>query len=113
VVADRDPTAHAEMLAIREAAATLDEHRLCGCTLYTTCEPCPMCLAAAYWARLERIVFAASRADAEALGFDDRHILERMTSAAETESLPMIQIQRDQALEVFRFWQESPLRVDY
>jgi tRNA(Arg) A34 adenosine deaminase TadA len=113
VIVDRDPTAHAEILAIREAGASLGDHRLRGCTLYTSCEPCPMCLAAAYWARLERVVFAAGTADAAALGFDDPNILGWMTHAGESGSLPMAQIQREQALEVFRFWQESPLRVDY
>jgi tRNA(Arg) A34 adenosine deaminase TadA len=113
VIVDCDPTAHAEILAIREAGARLGDHRLLGCTLYSSCEPCPMCLAAAYWARLERVVFAAGAADAAALGFDDRHILDWMTQAREGGSLPMSQIQREQALEVFRLWQEGPLRVGY
>ena len=113
VVVDRDPTAHAEILAIRDACARLDSFRLTGCTLYSACEPCPMCLAATHWARIERIVFAAGSQDAATLGFDDRRIQRLLKESAGDSCLPMDQLMREQALEVFRLWRDSPERVDY
>jgi tRNA(Arg) A34 adenosine deaminase TadA len=113
VIVDRDPTAHAEMAAIRDACRRLRVFHLEGCTLYSACEPCPMCLAAAYWARIPRIVYGAGAADAAALGFDDRRILRVLTASDEGLGLHMEQTMREQALDVFRLWRDSPLRVDY
>jgi tRNA(Arg) A34 adenosine deaminase TadA len=113
VIADLDPTAHAEILAVREACAAIGDFRLHGATLYATCEPCPMCLAAVHWARLARVVFAATVADAARLGFDDRLIFEAMRRSPGGAGLAMAQCGREEALEVFRLWQASPLRRDY
>lgn len=88
VVATRDPTAHAEMVAIRAASRKLDTHDLSGCTLLTSCEPCPMCLAAAYWARLERIYYCANRTQAAAAGFDDAFIYDQVPLPPGDRSIP-------------------------
>jgi len=113
VVAQQDPTAHAEVNAIRDACRRLGDFRLAGCRLYTSCEPCPMCLAAAYWARLEQVWYAATGEDAEAVGFDDSHIRQQLAEPAERRLLPQGQLLREEALEVFRQWRNSGLRVDY
>jgi tRNA(Arg) A34 adenosine deaminase TadA len=113
VVTDRDPTAHGEINAIREACATLRDFRLSGSELYTTCEPCPMCLAAAYWARIERVWFAATREDAAAIGFDDSLIHDNLRRPSGGGHLCRGPVLRDQALAVFRAWRASPLRVTY
>jgi len=113
VVGASDPTAHAEIIAIRDAARRLGTFRLSGCELFATCEPCPMCLGAAYWARLERIFYAASGSDAAAMGFDDLFIREELGRPAPARRLPARQLLRDEALEVFTEWRRSALRVDY
>jgi len=113
VIADRDPTAHAELVAIRSACAASGDYHLNGATLYTTCEPCPMCHAAAYWARLDRIVYAAGTSDAAAIGFDDGRILEALATGTGTLHLSREQLMREDAVAVFRLWERSPLRVDY
>jgi len=113
VVAQQDPTAHAEVNAIRDACRRLGDFRLAGCRLYTSCEPCPMCLAAAYWARLEQVWYAATGEDAEAVGFDDSHIRQQLAEPRERRLLPQGQLLREEALEVFRQWRNSGLRVDY
>ncbi len=107
VIVDCDPTAHAEMLAIREATRRLGEVHLVGATLYTSCEPCPMCLSAAYWAHIDRVCYAATAVDAAALGFDDRFILQQLRLLPEQRRIPMEPLMREQALGVFRKWQES------
>jgi len=111
VVADCDPTAHAEVLAIRAACAALGVFHLSGAILYTSCEPCPMCLAAAQWADLAGVIYAAEGADAAALGFADSQI--RAILAGHAQGLPRAQIMREEALEVFRAWALSPVRVPY
>ncbi len=113
VVVGRDPTAHAEVNAIRDACCRIGEFRLLGCALYTSCQPCPMCLAASYWARLGHIWYAADGEDAAAIGFDDRHIHDQLTSAETLRDLGHGQLLRDEALAVFRQWYEQPGRVDY
>lgn len=113
VIRDRDPTAHAEIVAIRDAARRLGHHHLDGCALYVACEPCPMCLSAVYWARIERVYYAASGTDAAALGFDDRFILDELRRAAAVRRIPMEQLMRDEALTVFEAWRRSELREDY
>jgi guanine deaminase len=113
VTSSNDPTAHAEVVAIRGAAARLGSFVLQGCVLYTSCEPCPMCLAAAYWARLERIVFAGARADAAAAGFDDEELYRELAMDPSSRRLPMQQILRDKAVAVFEEWRQMPGKVMY
>lgn len=113
VVADVDPTAHAEVNAVRDACRNLGTFQLDGCQLYTSCQPCPMCLAAAYWARVERIWYAATGRDAAAIGFDDHHIACQMAEPEERRLIGHGQLLRDEALAVFRLWRDSELRVDY
>ncbi|MCE9518820.1 MAG: nucleoside deaminase [Verrucomicrobia bacterium] len=113
VTGTNDPTAHAEVVAIRGATARLGRFSLEGCTLYTSCEPCPMCLAAAYWARVEGIVYAATRQDAAEIGFDDEYLYQQLALPIQQRSLSMQQEQRDQALEVFRAWQNKSDKICY
>jgi tRNA(Arg) A34 adenosine deaminase TadA len=113
VVADNDPTAHAEINAIRDACRRLGDFRLTGCELYSACEPCPMCLAAAYWARLEQVWYGATAQDAAAIGFDDSHIQRQVKQPEERRLLSHGQLLRGEALVVFRLWRESGSRVDY
>jgi guanine deaminase len=108
-----DPTAHAEILAIRKAAGHIGSYHLDGCVLYASCEPCPMCLAAAYWAHIDRIYYAASAPDAAAIGFDDAVIYEQLCLPAGSRSLPAHQLMRDEALGVFSLWQQSEARKPY
>jgi tRNA(Arg) A34 adenosine deaminase TadA len=113
VTSANDPTAHAEMTAIRAAAAALESFHLRGCVLYTSCEPCPMCLGAAYWARLDRIVFAATRADAHAAGFDDEEIYAEVARPPFSRKLPMQAALRERAAEVFSEWRRMPDKTPY
>jgi tRNA(Arg) A34 adenosine deaminase TadA len=113
VTATNDPTAHAEIVAIRDACTRLQTFSLAGCELYTSCEPCPLCLAAGYWARLDRIYHAATRDDAAAAGFDDRAFYDEMRRAAGDRSLPIEQRLRDEALPVLHEWLQKPDRVRY
>jgi len=113
VTSTNDPTAHAEIVAIRHACQTLKHFQLTGCDIYTTCEPCPMCMAAIYWARPARIFFAATAQDAARFGFDDHFIYEQLQLPPSKRTIPMMQLMRPQALEPFSAWQQSPERVDY
>lgn len=113
VTATRDPTAHAEVVAIREACEHLGSHRLDGCELYASCEPCPMCLGAIHWAHIERLYCAATRDDAAAAGFDDAEIYREIQLPAERRSLPTAQLMREAALVVFSEWRSSPDSVPY
>jgi tRNA(Arg) A34 adenosine deaminase TadA len=113
VAVSNDPTAHAEIIAIRAAAARLGSFVLQGCVLYTSCEPCPMCLGAACWARVGRIVFAATRADAAGAGFDDAEFYRELALPPASRRLPMQQILRDKAVEVFEEWRRMPGKVMY
>ena len=99
-----DPTAHAEMVAIREACRKLRDFQLTGCDLYTSCEPCPMCLGAIYWARPARVFYGASAEDAAAAGFDDALIYEELRHPAKQRKLPMMQLLPREALEAFHAW---------
>jgi tRNA(Arg) A34 adenosine deaminase TadA len=108
VLSSSDPTAHAEVEAIREACRTLGQYHLDGAELYTSCEPCPMCLGAAYWAHIERIYFAAGRADAAAIGFADQHIYDELSRPVGERQLPMVGMMRDEAVNLFAQWLESP-----
>ncbi len=113
VTSTNDPTAHAEVVAIREACRRLGTFQLDGCVIYTTCEPCPMCLGAIYWARAERIVMAAGREDAAAAGFDDDLIYRELDVPAERRSIPTSQICREDGIAVFKKWNETPDKVEY
>lgn len=113
VLADCDPTAHAEVVAIRRAGRALGRWSLDGCTLYTSCEPCPMCLAAAYWARVDRIVFAASREDAADAGFDDAFLYREIPLPIDQRQLPIQRILEEEGREVFTAWKAVPGRVLY
>ena len=109
----QDPTAHAEITAIRAACKTRGHFELDGCTLYSTCEPCPMCLGAIYWARLDRVVYAASRTDAAEAGFDDNHIYQELDKPPADRTLPMEQNQTDDALRPFDAWADYDDRTEY
>ena len=113
VTSTNDPTAHAEVVAIREACRTLCDFQLTGCDLYTTCEPCPMCLGAIYWARPARIIFAATAADAAAAGFDDAFIYDELKHPPGSRRIPMTQLLRDESLSVFSAWKRQPNKTPY
>ena len=113
VTATNDPTAHAEVTAIREACAKLGVFDLHGCEIYTSCEPCPMCLGAIYWARLARVYYGNAAADAAEIGFDDSFIYREFAQPLNTRSIPMVPMMREQALAAFRAWQEKPNKVLY
>ena len=108
-----DPTAHAEVMAIREACRTLGRFDLRGCELYTTCEPCPMCLGAIYWARLDRVFYACTRRDAADHGFDDDFIYGQMPLEIAARALPMQQLSRECSLDLFREWAAKPDKIPY
>ena len=113
VTSDNDPTAHAEIVAIRAACAALGTFSLEGCEIYTSCEPCPMCLAAIYWARLDRIFYANTREDAARIGFDDDHIYREIPLPPERRAIPMSRMLADEAADAFREWEEKPDKVPY
>jgi len=113
VVETRDPTAHAEILAIRDAARRLDTHVLDGCTIYCSCEPCPMCLSAIYWARIGRVVYASTQEDARAAGFDDSHILGEVSAPWPERAVTSVRLPLQEAQDVLRTWRENPDRVEY
>lgn len=113
VTSSNDPTAHAEVVAIREACRTLQHWQLEGCEIYTSCEPCPMCLGAIYWARPDRVYYANTKADAAEIDFDDHFIYEELELSMGDRQLPMIQMLREQALQVFQEWAEMESKVDY
>jgi tRNA(Arg) A34 adenosine deaminase TadA len=113
VTSSNDPTAHAEVIAIREACAKLGVFVLHDCEIYTSCEPCPMCLGAIYWARLGRVYFANVAEDAAKIGFDDSFIYHEFAQSLSQRSIPMVQIMREEALAAFRAWQERPNKILY
>jgi guanine deaminase len=113
VTSTHDPTAHAEVVAIREACAALRQFHLPEATLYTSCEPCPMCLAAAYWAHVGRIVYACTRDDAAAIGFDDAVLYREIALGPGERRVPMVPLLRAEGVEVFRDWTRNPRRVPY
>jgi guanine deaminase len=113
VTTSLDPTAHAEVVAIRRACRTLGTFHLEGCVLYSSCEPCPMCLAAAYWARVDRLLYAATRDDAARAGFDDAFIYDQVPLAPEARTLPTDHLLRAEAIVVFDEWLAKPDRVPY
>ena len=113
VAAANDPTAHAEIVAIRAACRKLGAFDLKGCEIYTSCEPCPMCLAAIYWARAARIIYAAGRSDAAAAGFDDEFPYQELQAPLHLRRIPLLQADRDQALAVFEAWREDHAKIPY
>ncbi len=113
VTANNDPTAHAEVSAIREACRLLGDFRLTGCTIYTSCEPCPMCLAAIYWAGISSIYYANTKEDAEAIHFGDKFIYDEIALPVGMRSVPTRMIMREQALKAFKAWENKADKVEY
>jgi guanine deaminase len=113
VTSTNDPTAHAEVVAIREACKKLNSFQLEGCEIYCSCEPCPMCLGAIYWARPAKVYFANTKEDAAGINFDDNFIYSELDLPLEQRQLPFIPLLRDQALIAFSLWRESPRKVTY
>jgi tRNA(Arg) A34 adenosine deaminase TadA len=113
VVISHDPTAHAEVLAIRKAATALQTHDLSDCTIYSSCEPCPMCLGAIYWSGIKRVIYASDRNDAEAAGFSDSLIYREIALDPSARSVSFIHLSDSEASEVFRKWNESDSKVPY
>lgn len=113
VTSCNDPTAHAEVSAIREACKNLNDFSLEGCEIYTSCEPCPMCLAAIYWARIDKIYYANTREDAAKIGFDDDFLYQEMKVDIENRKIPMQQVNRSLANKVFDQWLEKSDKLEY
>jgi guanine deaminase len=113
VTSSNDPTAHAEVVAIRAACAALGSFQLDGCDLYTTCEPCPMCLGAIYWARPAHVYFGCTAADAATAGFDDAFIYEQLAVPLGERKIPFLETMREESLACFREWSAKPDRIDY
>lgn len=113
VTSTNDPTAHAEIVAIRQACRALGDFQLAGCELYTTCEPCPMCFGAIYWARLARVIYACTAADAAAAGFDDVFIYEELKKLPARRRISMTQILREECLPVFATWSKMDKKLRY
>lgn len=113
VVHLNDPTAHAEILAIRQASKILKSHDLSDCTLYTSCEPCPMCLGAIYWAGIKKVVFSSERYDAAKAGFNDSFIYEEILLNPSLRKISFIQLRDDGSNEVFRKWEQFENKIPY
>lgn len=113
VVATADPTAHAEITAIREACRVLGTHVLRGCAIFTSCEPCPMCLAAIYWARLDAVYYANAREDAAAIGFDDAFLYAQAALPPQARALRFTRLLGDEARAAFEAWADNPAKVAY
>ncbi|WP_341326345.1 nucleoside deaminase [Methylotuvimicrobium sp. KM2] len=108
-----DPTAHAEVMAIRMACQAMNDFQLTGCTLYTSCEPCPMCLGAIYWARLDNVYYACSREDAAAAGFDDSFIYDEIPLPPNKRRILMLNLKQDNDLKPFELWNAKPDKILY
>lgn len=113
VTANNDPTAHAEVTAIRAACAKLKTFQLDGCVVYTSCEPCPMCLSAIYWAGISKIYYGNTKKDADDINFGDDFIYEEIAKPYAARRIPMMQFLRDEALAAFRAWEEKPDKIEY
>lgn len=113
VTCSNDPTAHAEVSAIRLACAALNSFDLTGCVIYTSCEPCPMCLGAIYWSRIGTIYYGNTKVDAAEIGFDDNFIYEELEKPMEQRSLPIKQLLRSEAQQAFKLWEQSAMKTDY
>ncbi|HBS88413.1 MAG TPA: tRNA-specific adenosine deaminase [Bacteroidales bacterium] len=108
-----DPTCHAEVTAIREASGKLNNFDLSGCEIYSSCEPCPMCLGAIYWARIDKIYFANTKTDARNIGFDDSFIYDEMKIPAEKRKIPTVKVIHQSAIEAFKNWDEKTDKTEY
>ncbi len=113
VTANTDPTAHAEVSAIREACAKLGTFNLEGCEIYTSCEPCPMCLGAIYWARISRMYYGNNKTDAKEVGFDDSFIYDEIALAPRNRKLASEVLLSDEALQAFKLWRETDNKTEY
>jgi len=113
VTSTNDPTAHGEIVAIRQACKKLNDFNLKGCELYSTCEPCPMCLSAIYWAHVDKIYYANTRDDAQKIDFDDSSIYSELLKNIKKRKIPMIQMMRDEALKAFELWNKKTDKVKY
>jgi guanine deaminase len=113
VTSTNDPTAHAEVVAIRAACTALGSFQLRGCTVYTSCEPCPMCLAALYWSRCDQIFYGNSAADASAAGFDDSLLYEEVNRPLDQRKIPMTRLLGDEAIESFNTWRVKTDKIEY
>ena len=113
VTSTNDPTAHGEIVAIREACLKLNTFNLSGCELYSTCEPCPMCLSAIYWSHIDKIFYANTRDDDKNIDFDDSFIYSEINKKIEDRKIQMIQMHRDEALKAFKIWDEKVDKIKY
>ena len=113
VTSTNDPTAHGEIVAIREACLKLNTFNLSGCELYSTCEPCPMCLSAIYWSHIDKIFYANTRDDAKNIDFDDSFIYSEINKKIRNRKIQMIQMLRDEALKAFKIWDEKVDKIKY
>lgn len=113
VTLDNDPTAHAEVTTIRKACKALNTFDLSGCIIYTSCEPCPMCLSAIYWARMDSIYYGCTKEDAKDIDFDDSFIYEQIALKPESRSIPSKELLRADALSAFRMWSEKDDKIEY
>jgi len=113
VLSTNDPTAHAEIVAIRNSCSRLQTFNLDKCVLYASCEPCPMCLAAVYWSGIKRVVYGASRHDAEAIGFRDNHIYEELRLDNRERSIDMVQMLKQESLASFEIWRDLEDKIEY
>ena len=113
VTSTNDPTAHGEVVVIRDACKKLNTFSLAGCELYTTCEPCPMCLSAIYWSRIDKIYYANTREDARKIDFDDSFIYSEIKKNIDERKIPMTQMMRDEALKAFELWDKKLDKVKY
>ena len=113
VTSTNDPTAHAEVVAIREACAALNNFSLAGCEIFSSCEPCPMCLSAIYWARIDKIYYANTQKDAARIDFDDTFLYEQIALPAQARAIPIVSILRNEALPVFEEWAAKEDKIPY
>ena len=113
VTMNNDPTAHGEIVAIREACKKLNTFDLSGCELYSSCEPCPMCLSAIYWSRIENVFYANTRIDAKSIDFDDSFIYSEINKDLKDRKIKMHQMHRDEALEAFKIWENKKDKIKY
>jgi guanine deaminase len=113
VSSHNDPTAHAEIVAIRDACRNIESFDLTGAVLYATCEPCPMCLSAIYWANIEAVYYCSTRHDAASVGFKDNHIYEELNQPPENRTIDFLQVPHPLAVELFREWTEKTDKIDY
>ena len=113
VINSNDPTAHAEIVAIRNACSSINSYDLSGAVMYSSCEPCPMCLSAIWWARIQKIYFGNTREDASKIGFDDAIIYDELTRPIEQRKLPIVQILHNESIKAFTIWEEYPGKIMY